>query len=76
MRAVIAQIFIPGELVIPIGILVKQMQKLKRNQQLLKLEKASVQHNLNTYMSSHIFHSLNHCVLFHFKDNFLSHHFF
>ena len=48
MRAVIAQMFIPGEIVIPIGTLVKQMQKLKRNQQLLNLEKASVQHNLNT----------------------------
>ena len=76
MRAVIAQMFIPGEIVIPIGTLVKQMQKLKRNQQLLNLEKASVQHNLNTYIYSHIFHSLNHCVLFHLKDSFLFHHFF
>ena len=32
--------------------------------------------NLNTCMSSYIFHSLNHYVLFHLEGNFLFHQFF
>ena len=44
--------------------------------ELLKIESASFEHNLNTYMCSYTFHSLNHYVLFYLKDNYLFHQFF
>ena len=42
----------------------------------MKLNQASVQHILYTYMSYFAFNSLNHYVLFHLKDNFFFIYFF
>ena len=45
----------------------KGMQRLKRNQLLLKLQEASAQHSLNTYMSSYIF-ALIKVIMFSFSS--------
>ena len=65
--AVIAQIFIPtAELILPTRAQTNEANAEIETQSVIsRLEYASVKHNLNTYMSSYIFNSLNHCVLFH-----------
>ena len=61
------EIFIPiAELVIPTGTQTNkayaeiETRSVSNSKALLKLKQASFQHNLNIYMSSYIFHSLNH----------------
>ena len=74
----IAQIFIPSaELIIRTGPKANEVNaQIKTESVTVKTKQTSVQVNLNTYMSSYIFHSLIYYVLFHLKDNFLFHQFF
>ena len=75
----IAQMFNPtAELVMPIGTRTNEANGEIETQPLtVKTKTSNFQHKLNTYISSYIFHSLNHYVLFHLKDyNFLFHQLF
>ena len=75
--AVIAQIFIPtAELRISTGTQTNETNAEFETQPVIAEDKISnLQHNLNTYMFFYIFHSLNHYILFHLKDNFFFHQF-
>ena len=76
IHAVTEQIFIPtAELVMPTGIATNEANAEIKTQPVTvdaKISK-SVQHNLSNYMSSYIFNSLNHYILFLLNDNFLFH---
>ena len=73
--AITAQMFNPtAELIIPTGISTNEGNAEIETQPVTV--KARIQHNLNIYMSSYTFNSLNHCVLFRLKDNLLFHQFF
>ena len=63
-----------AELIIPTGISTNEGNAEIETQPVTF--KARIQHNLNIYMSSYTFNSLNHCVLFRLKDNLLLHQFF
>ena len=70
--AEIPHIFIPSaEFITPTGKKTNEVNaQIKTEPVTVKTKQTSVQLNLNTYMSSYIFHSLIYYVLFHLKDIF------
>ena len=76
--AIIEQTFIPTtEFVILTGTQTNDANaEIETQPVIVENKKTSVQNNLNIYIVCYIFHSLNHYVLFHLKDNSLFYQFF